>query len=74
MEKQTKATIDRFPRDAKIIIDVVFRGEFRIGWQYDGEKYCPGSGSYYSFEDAIDIAYEVLLQEFPYLRHLTSTK
>ena len=63
--------LDRFPRDTKIFIDVVFRGEYRIGWKYDGKQYTPGSGSYYNFQDAVEIAWEVFLQEFPYIRHLT---
>lgn len=50
--------IDKFPKGVRLIIDVVFPGEYRIGWKHEGKIYLPGSGSYYYFDTAILKAWE----------------
>lgn len=55
----------RFPSGTRVVIDVVFRGEYRIGWEYKGIKYVPGSGSYYEFHTAMEKAWEAFCINFP---------
>lgn len=54
----------KFPEGTRIIIEVVFQGEYRIGWEYKGIKYVPGSGSYYDFHTAICKAWEAFCINF----------
>lgn len=56
-----------FLQGTKIIIEVLFPGEFRIGWEYEGVKYIPGSGSYYDLDTALDQAWQAFCREFPHL-------
>lgn len=55
----------KFLQGTKIIIEVLFPGEFRIGWEYEGVKYVPGSGSYYDLDTALDQAWQAFCREFP---------
>jgi hypothetical protein len=59
--------MNRFPPQTRIIIDVVFPDEFRIGWEYQGKKFIPGMGSYYTFITAIEFAWNAFMDEFPNL-------
>lgn len=51
-------TLHKFPRGTRLIIDVVFPDEYRIGWEYDNQVYSPGVGAYYAFDEAIEKAYD----------------
>jgi hypothetical protein len=55
--------LDKFPKGTILNIVVVFPGEYRIGWEYDGKVYVPGIGSYYDFETAIRKAWGVFQEE-----------
>lgn len=37
----------KFPQGVRLTIDVVFVGEYRIGYQYANVHYIPGTPSYY---------------------------
>ena len=54
-----------FPQGIRLIIDVVFVGEYRIGYQYQGVHYIPGAGSYYHFDEALLKCYEAFRARFP---------
>jgi hypothetical protein len=57
--------MNRFPPGTKIIVAVIFFGEFRIGWEYDNKRFVPGMGSYYNFNTAVDVAWKTFMKEFP---------
>lgn len=46
----------KFPQGTKLTIEVVFPGQYRIGWEYDNYEYVPGKGSYYDFDAALERA------------------
>lgn len=56
---------DLFPNGCRLIIDKVFPGEYRIGYEWGGKRYRPGSGSYYDFETALRKCWEALLENHP---------
>ena len=49
----------------RLIIDVVFVGKYRIGYQYGGVHYIPGAPSYYDFDEALLKCYEAFRERFP---------
>ena len=49
----------------RLIIDVVFVGKYRIGYQYGGVHYIPGAPSYYDFNEALLKCYEAFRERFP---------
>lgn len=55
------ATIESFPRGCRLIIDVIFEKEFKVGWKYEGRTYLPGSGSYYPLAEAMERAYRAFV-------------
>ena len=55
----------QFPQGVRLTIDVVFPGEYRIGYQYAGVHYIPGTPSYYSFDEALRRCYESFIDRFP---------
>lgn len=58
-----------FPRGVSLIVDVVFPGEYRIGFEYEGKRYVPGTGSYFSFGEALENCIDVFRGMFPNWRH-----
>lgn len=60
--------MDRFPAGTRLIVDVVFTAEYRIGWEYRGVSYFPGFASYYELSVALDKAWDALCQHFPDLK------
>ena len=42
-----------FDPETRIIIDVVFPGEYRIGFEFKGIRFIPGIASYYPLARAI---------------------
>lgn len=42
-----------FPKGVRLNIEVVFPGEYRIGYEYQGVTLCPGVPKYYPFHIAI---------------------
>ena len=54
-----------FPKGCKINIEVIYPGEYRIGYEWGRVKYVPGSGSYYDFDTALKKCWEALLQNHP---------
>jgi hypothetical protein len=42
-----------FDPETRIIIDVVFPGEYRIGFEFKGIRYIPGMASYYPLARAV---------------------
>lgn len=62
-----------FPPGVRLTIDVVFPGEYRIGYKYRNTTYVPGSGRYGDFASEIErvwntfVSNESLVQMFPNL-------
>jgi hypothetical protein len=54
-----------FPTGCRLIIDKVLGDQYRIGYQWGGVKYVPGSGSYYDFDTALRKCWEALLENHP---------
>jgi hypothetical protein len=54
-----------FPQGVRLIIDVVFVGEYRIGYVYNGVQYIPGTPSYYDFDEALLKCYAAFRERFP---------
>ena len=50
-------TLEKFPTGVKLDITPVLPGEYRIGWEYNGKVYSPGSGSYFDFGTAMKEAW-----------------
>lgn len=55
----------RFPQDARIIVDVVFPGEYRIGWEYGKHIAIPGTPKYFPFWESLERANEWFADSFP---------
>ena len=53
-----------FPQGVRLVIDVVFVGKYRIGYQYQGVHYIPGAPSYYDFDEAMLKCYEAFRARF----------
>lgn len=55
----------RFPQYATITIDVVFPGEYRIGWKYENHEAVPGAPRYFEFWEAAEYASNWFAESFP---------
>ena len=55
----------RFPRHTRIIVDVVFDGEYRIGWEYEKVIAIPGTPNYFPFGEALKRAEAWFGERFP---------
>ena len=55
----------RFPPHARITIFVVFPGEYRIGWEYEGRTALPGTPRYFEFWEAAEYASNWFAESFP---------
>jgi hypothetical protein len=54
-----------FPQGVRIIVDVVFPGEYRIGWEYKKHTAIPGTPRYFEFRKAADYALAWFKNSFP---------
>jgi len=54
-----------FPQYARITIDVVFPGEYRIGWEYNKHQAVPATPRYFPFAEAVAYALAWFKNSFP---------
>lgn len=64
-ENYIENKLRQFPEGVKLIIDVVFTGEYRIGFEYDGRRYVPGTATYFPFGEALENCIDVFRGMFP---------
>lgn len=57
--------IPPFPRGVRLIIDVVFPREYRIGYEYENVVYIPGTPSYFPFAEAMQRCWTAFCDRFP---------
>lgn len=54
-----------FPPHTRITVDVVFPGEYRIGWEYENRQAVPGTPRYFEFWEAAEYASRWFASSFP---------
>ena len=57
--------LQKYPRGARITIAVIFEGEYRVTWEYQGKEYL--QGGYYSLTEALSLAWMAFQTTFPEL-------
>jgi len=62
-EKTFEDFLLEFRPGTRVIVDVVFPGEYKVGFETAFVKYVPGSGSYYSLLEAVEKAVAAYLSE-----------
>ncbi len=58
-------TMPPFPPRVRLEIQVVFPGEYCIGYRFEHIHYVPGTPSYYPLQEALDRCYKAFRDSFP---------
>lgn len=57
--------LGRFPKGVRLIVDVVFPGEYRVGFEYGDKRFVPGFATYFPFGEALEYCIDTFRTMFP---------